>query len=393
MNDSSYNTMKDLENHIIGIQSNMNTEEKTYIFDRLGREMNTKNVTQKNCHSVIDAVNKLYNEVADAVVLKESSASILNGYDEYKDFAEKARIIYTFKRTVRLSFETNAVKSITTTPFIVGIVGNDEWFLDDINKTDGFRSDVNMLVVVNPNTAQVLLISVPRDSYVALDGDANKMDKLTHATVTTGIEGWINTLENTLDINMNYFVKVNFSSVVKIIDAIGGIDIDNPYAFRTNAYAHFDEASGERQYQWVDFAEGPLHLDGEWALAYVRERYSLPDGDLGRNMHQTLVVKALVKKMISPAIISKFDRLLDALKGTFLTDMDTSQIIELGRMQLDKNPDWDIMNVPLKGYVDYAYSWELDDQRSMLILDAESVNKATYYIKALLNGERISVGN
>jgi hypothetical protein len=62
-------------------------------------------------------------------------------------------------------------------------------------------------------------------------------------------------------------------------------------------------------------------------------------------------------------------------------------------MQLDKNPDWEIMNVALKGYVDYAYSWELNDERSMLMLDSESVNKATYYIKALLNGERISVGN
>ncbi|MBQ1521271.1 MAG: LCP family protein [Erysipelotrichaceae bacterium] len=393
MNDSSYGSMKDLESSILGVQRNMNDEEVTYIFDRLSNEMNTKNTTQKNCHSVIDAVNKLYNGIADAVILKESSASILNGYDEYKDFATKARILYTFKRTERLSFETDAVKSITTTPFIVGIVGNDEWFLDDISKTDGFRSDVNMLVVVNPNTSQVLLISVPRDSYVALDGDSNKMDKLTHATVTTGIEGWINTLEGMLDINMNYFVKVNFSSVVRIIDALGGIDVDNPYAFRTNAYAHFDEKEGERVYEWISFSEGPIHLNGEEALAYVRERYSLPDGDLGRNMHQTLVVKALVKKAVSPDIISKVDRLLDALKGTFLTNMETKQILELGRMQLDKNPDWEIMNVALKGYVDYAYSWELNDERSMLMLDSESVNKATYYIKALLNGERISVGN
>ena len=228
---------------------------------------------------------------------------------------------------------------------------------------------------------------------MALEGDTAKMDKLTHATVTTGIQGWINTLEGMLDINMNYFVKVNFSSVVRIIDALGGLDIDNPYAFRTNAYAHYDEQSEERYYNWISFEEGPIHLNGEEALAYVRERYSLPDGDLGRNMHQTLVVKALVKKAVSPEIISRIDKLLDALKGTFLTNMETKQILELGRMQLDKNPDWEIMNVALKGYVDYAYSWELNDQRSMLILDNESVNKATYYIKALLNGERISVGN
>jgi LCP family protein required for cell wall assembly len=393
MDNSSYASMKDLESGVLGIQSNMNNEEVTYIFDRISDKMNTKNTTQKNCHSVIDAVNKLYNGITDAIILKESSASILNGYDEYKDFATKARILYTFKRTEQLSFETDAVKSITTTPFIVGIVGNDEWFLDDISKTDGFRSDVNMLVVVNPNTSQVLLISVPRDSYVALAGDTAKMDKLTHATVTTGIQGWINTLEGMLDINMNYFVKVNFSSVVRIIDALGGLDIDNPYAFRTNAYAHYDEQSEERYYNWISFEEGPIHLNGEEALAYVRERYSLPDGDLGRNMHQTLVVKALVKKAVSPEIISKIDKLLDALKGTFLTNMETKQILELGRMQLDKNPDWEIMNVALKGYVDYAYSWELNDQRSMLMLDNESVNKATYYIKALLNGERISVGN
>ena len=142
----------------------------------------------------------------------------------------------------------------------------------------------------------------------------------------------------------------------------------------------------------IDFASGMIHLNGEEALAYVRERYSLPDGDLGRNMHQTLVIKAMVNKLVSKEVISRIDSLLDALQGTFVTDMEMKQVLELGRMQLSENPTWEIMNTAMNGYSDYAYSSAVGGELSMLILNEDSVNKASYYIQALLNGERISIG-
>ena len=393
LNDSDAQSLKDLEQATIGFQSNMEEEEVEYIFDRLSKGMNTKQVSKRDCHSVIDGINKLYNGLVDAVLLNETSVAILSNYDDYKDFTERARTVYTCTRNVRLKSEAEKVKSITTTPFVVGIVGNDEWFLDDLTKTDEFRSDVNMIVAVNPNTAQVLLVSVPRDSYVAVNGEDTRMDKLTHATFFTGIPGWINTLENLLKFDMNYFVKVNFSSVVKIVDAIGGLDIDNPYSFSTGAVAWYDEENEEERSKLTYFPEGEIHLSGAEALGYVRERKSLPDGDLGRNMHQTLVIKALVKKATSAEVIVNYEKLLNALSNTFVTNMEVKQIMELGRMQLDKNPHWEIMNVGLKGTSDFAYSMEVGEELSMLILDEESVNKATYYINALLNGERISIGN
>ena len=393
LQDSSVNDLKGLEQGTMGFQSNMEDEEVEYIFEELSKDMSTKQVAKRDCHSVIDAVNKLYNGVVDAVVLNASSVSILKNFDDYKDFADRARSVYQCTRNVRLKSEAEKVKSITTTPFVVGIVGNDEWFLDDLTKTDEFRSDVNMIVTVNPNTAQVLLVSVPRDSYVAVNGEDTRMDKLTHATFFTGIPGWIRTLENLLDFDMNYFVKVNFSSVVKIVDAIGGLDIDNPYEFSTGAVAWYDEENEEERSRLTRFPEGQIHLTGAEALGYVRERKSLPDGDLGRNMHQTIVIKALVKKVASPEVIVNFEKLLNSLANTFVTNMETKQIIELGRMQLDKNPRWEIMTVSIKGTSDFAYSMEVGEELSMLILDEESVNKATYYINAMLNGERISIGN
>ncbi len=393
LRDSTVTDLKGLEQSTLGFQSNMEDEEVEYIFDSLSQGMSVKQVATRDCHSVIDAVNKLYNGVVDAVVLNATSVSILNNFDDYKDFATRAKSIYQCTRNVRLPSEVDKVKSITTTPFVVGIVGNDEWFLDDLTKTDEFRSDVNMIVTVNPNTAQVLLVSVPRDSYVAVNGEDTRMDKLTHATFFTGIPGWIKTLENLLGFDMNYFVKVNFSSVVKIIDAIGGLDIDNPYEFSTGAVAWYDEENEEERSRLTTFPEGQIHLTGAEALGYVRERKSLPDGDLGRNLHQTIVIKALVKKAASPEVIMNFEKLLNALSNTFLTNMETKQIIELGRFQLDKSPNWEIMTVSIKGESDFAYSMEVGEELSMLILDQESVNKATYYIKAMLNGERISIGN
>ena len=276
-------------------------------------------------------------------------------------------------------------------PFNIYITGIDQW--ESEKGKDLERSDVNMIVTVNPNTSQVLLVSVPRDSYVAVNGEDTRMDKLTHATFFTGIPGWIKTLETLLGFDMNYFVKVNFSSVVKIIDAIGGLDIDNPYEFSTGAVAWYDEENEEERSRLTTFKEGQIHLTGAEALGYVRERKSLPDGDLGRNLHQTIVIKALVKKAASPEVIMNFEKLLNALSNTFLTNMETKQIIELGRFQLDKSPNWEIMTVSIKGESDYAYSMEVGEELSMLILDQESVNKATYYINAMLNGERISIGN
>ena len=393
LKDSSAQNLKDLEQGSIGFQSIMEDEEVEYIFEKLSKEMSTKQLSKRDCHSVIDSINKLYNGVVDAILLNETSVAILSNYEDYKDFAQRARSIYTCTRNVRLKSEAEKVKSITTTPFVVGIVGNDEWYLDNLNMESGFRSDVNMIVAVNPNTSQVLLISVPRDSYVAVNGEETKMDKLTHATFFEGINGWINTLEKLLGFEMNYFVKVNFSSVVKIVDAIGGLDIDNPYGFETSAVTYYDEERDVEQHVLKYFPEGELHLNGAEALGYVRARYNLPDGDLGRNMHQTLVIKALVKKATSAEVIINYEKLLNALSNTFMTNMEVKQIMELGRMQLDKNPHWEIMNVGIKGESDFAYSMEVGEELSMLILDEESVNKATYYINALLNGERISIGN
>ena len=136
---------------------------------------------------------------------------------------------------------------------------------------------------------------------------------------------------------ISHYVLVNFTTFRTIIDAIGGVDVDNPYAF-----GFFDDSS-------IWFEQGNIHLDGDNALYYVRERYTLPDGDFGRTMHQQIVMKAIIAKLTSSAVITKFDSLLTALKGTFLTNISDSAIYSLCQMQLDQNISWNVVNYHILG--------------------------------------------
>ena len=137
------------------------------------------------------------------------------------------------------------------------------------------------------------------------------------------------------------------------------------------------------------FPEGELHLNGRETLAYCRERYSLPNGDFGRNEHQTIVLKALVNKVTDPSIISKIDPLLKALQGKFMTNMDINEMFALAQMQLDDLAVWDIQSYAVSGDVDYLYCWVPDEYLSVVDLYSNSVNTAIDYISKLMNNEKI----
>lgn len=233
----------------------------------------------------------------------------------------------------------------------------------DINETVS-RSDVNMVVTINPKTREVLITSIPRDYYVELPS-YGAMDKLTHTGIY-GAEESIGAVEDLLGIDINYYGKVNYSTITGLVDAIGGIDIVSPYSFDTHGmgvYYHFEE--------------GNIHLDGSQALAYCRERQSWIDGDMKRNENQQLILEAVIKKLTrGPVILFKYPAILDAVKGTVETDLSKDDMTDLVRMQLGDMRPWKITKQAIKGNPDFALCYSLGTSASVVMPDEESLNGA-----------------
>ena len=197
------------------------------------------------------------------------------------------------------------------------------------------RSDVNMIVTVNPETKQILLTSIPRDYYVRL-AVVGQMDKLTHAGLM-GPDATVQTVEDLMGIDINYYLKVNFSTVTNLVDILGGIDVESEYAF----------VSRKGHYQFV---QGMNHMNGDMALCFARERYAFASGDRQRGKNQQAVIKAIIDKITSsPAILLKYNDILRSLDDNMQTNMEADKIKELVKMQLDDMSKWDITTVSLDG--------------------------------------------
>lgn len=283
--------------------------------------------------SYVDALNALYRNEGDVLIMSASFEAMIADDEEYENFREDLKIIYSAEKKVENKVPDSSV-SITKEPFIVFFGGNDE---EGDLYLEG-KTDVDMMVTVNPNTHQISIVNLPRDSYVT-NPYFGYGDKLTHL----GMQGIHNTLQGLseyLGQNINNYVVINFTTFRNIIDAIGGVDIYNEYEF----------TALDGQY----YPEGTIHLEGEYALMFVRERYSLYDGDFGRNYHQQQVMRAMIEKIASPEVIVHVDDLLDALEGTFLTNLTSDSIYAFCRKQLEENIHWNIVNYHVLGDIDFA---------------------------------------
>lgn len=260
-------------------------------------------------------------------------------------------------------------------PFLIYLSGVDTRNSETI--VEKGLSDVNMVIAVNPKTNKILMINVPRDYYLPLYGNLEKMDKLTHAG-SQGIACSMETLGACFDVQFNYYVRVNFHSVVEIVDAIGGITVDSQYAF-SSEYS----LSGET-YQFV---KGKNDLTGDAALAFARERHSFASGDLQRGINQQLVIKAILNKVTSPAILQpgKINTLLNVLVSHTKTNISLDEIRTLINYQLDELPGWDVQSMSVTGKGASRPCYLAGSQNLSVILpDDASVLAATQAINEVM---------
>lgn len=286
-----------------------------------------KDLTVDKSTSYLSTYKSLISGEAKAVVLNSVFENIIEA--EYPDYASKIKKIYTKKMT----------KEVETPK-----VSKDRFFNIYVSGIDTYgaissvsRSDVNILMTVNRDTKRILLTTTPRDSYVPIaDGGNNQKDKLTHAGIY-GVDSSIHTLENLYGVDINYYVRLNFTSFLKLIDLLGGVDVYNDQEFN----AHTNNGK--------NYPVGTLHLDSKDALGFVRERYSLADGDRDRGRNQQKVIVAILQKLTSAEALKNYDSIIKGLQDSIQTNMPLETMMNLVNAQLESGGTYKINSQDLKG--------------------------------------------
>ena len=350
---STYQYTQDLKGKVY---STLATDDKSVdkTIEKLQTE-NNENIQPKVYSGVLTLVNALYNNDVDCIIINESYRAMIE--EDFPNFSSDTRVIYSKQYVTEINSPENS--DITRNTFNVYVSGIDTYG----SITTKSRSDVNMIMTVNPTTKTILLTSIPRDYYIPFNVLGGQRDKLTHS----GLYGVNETMQNVASyfgIDIDYFIRVNFDSLIDIVDSLGGIEVYNPQAFK-------------------NFEVGKITLNGEEALAFSRERYSFEDGDKERGRNQMRVITGIINKVLSPAIISNYSELMDKLHVSFQTNMADEQIISLVRMQLDDMSPRTIQQQSVNGNGQTLYSPIYGSDLYMMVPDDKSVENAKVKINEL----------
>lgn len=332
--------------------------------------------------SLDDLMEALYNSKVDAICLNEKYRDILHDVDSgYFHFQTDSRVVHQnvhYTKVKKSDNPSDPVNNITKDAFTVLVSGNDSYgTLQDSNT----RSDANLLLTVNPKTGTILMTSIPRDYYVELACPEEAAcpegayDKLTHSGLM-GIKTTERTIENALGIDINYNVRINFSSVVNLVDALDGIDLDIKKGEEVDIF-YTNSQPG--------LSVGKHHVDGETALAFARERHAYADGDNQRVRNQQKVFKAMFKRIISPKMITNYGKFMDALAVAFDTNISGNEISDFVKYQLTKMPKWKIESYAIASDGDNQFCYTSQSYASV-VKQNEIMNKvAKKKIQAVLN--------
>lgn len=351
--ESSYQYTQDLTGKKYAILA-INDQLVDKTIDKLERE-NIETITPKLYSGVLTLVDALYNNDVDCIIINESYRAMIE--DDFPTFNDDTRIVYSRQYISEVKVAEN--KNLTKDTFSVYISGIDTYGTIATKS----RSDVNMIVTINPVKKKILLTSIPRDYYIPFNVLDGQKDKLTHSGLY-GVEETMKNVSNYFDLNIDFYVRVNFDSIIDIVNALDGIEVDNPRAF------------GE-------FQAGKITLNGEQALSFSRERYSFEQGDRERGRNQMRVITGIINKVISPSILSNYQNLLNTLHNSFQTNISEDKMINLIRMQLDDMANWNIEQISVDGYGENLYSPIYGSNLYMMVPNDESVKNAKEKIESL----------
>ena len=349
-------------------------------------------------------VNALFNNQIDAMILNGGYVGILEETEEFANFSAMTKILAqveveepeemlnpVFDSLYEEEFEDPEEVEETTEPIVIDLeeeiedFSNLKPFVVYVSGSDTYgskivktgRSDVNILAAVNPMTKQVVLINTPRDYYVQNTAGGGARDKLTHCGIY-GMKCSMNTLGNLYEADIEYYVRINFDGFKKLIDAMGGVTVYSDYAFTAITRTKIKEGKNE--------------LNGQQALDFARERYTLKGGDNARGQNQMKVIKALIQKATSgTTIITNYSDIMASVDGMFQMNIPTELISDMMKMQLSDMAQWNIVTYATTGNGSMAECYSMPGMKLSVIKPSQSsVNKAIRLIDMVFAGELLT---
>lgn len=366
LSDSDIHQISDLSEFVIGYINDGDYEYTEKLMTEIDSAIGG-NANYIEFPSTSAMAEALYAKTVDAMIVNKVYMDMIAEIEGYEDFLTKTKVVYSSEIVKYIELVERREPNLEA--FVVYISGMDKFGHIDVRT----RSDVNIIAVVNTKTRRIQLINTPRDYYAPHMASNGQPDKLTHAALY-GVDSSIYALENLYGIQIDYYVKMNFSGFEGVIDALGGIDVYSEYDFTVEPIKHY--------------TVGMNHLTGLEALAFARERKSFAAGDVQRGKHQMEVIKATVNKMTSTEMLSKYGTVLEELSWCFQTNMSSDDIYTLVRGQLASGKSWEFENYTVTGTGAKKETFSMPGQELyVMIPDDEKVAYVKELVEATLAGE------
>ena len=376
--DDAADSVEATKGYNYGILSSLDRENTDGAVEHLKSEFGT-DVQTTEYAGLTELADGLLNGEVNAMLMNSAYLSVYEDMDGYTDFGTKVKEVGTVdvETEIQAAAEETPVEPITTanggkvyTIYLSGIDTRGEM-------TAKSRSDVNIIATVNTDTHEILLVSTPRDYYVPLSISNGAPDKLTHAGIY-GIDVCMDTLGMLYDIDINYYFRINFGGFVKVIDALGGITVDSDYDFDSKNILGYH------------FNKGENYVNGEQALIFARERYAFQEGDRQRGKNQMAVIRGVVKKALSPEILTSYSSILSSLDGCFGTNITYEEIAQILQQQLSNGGDWTIVSYSVDGTGATEKPYSMSQKAYVMVPDYNTVDKAKSLMEKVRNGEVVT---
>ncbi|WP_235322119.1 LCP family protein [Anaeromassilibacillus senegalensis] len=372
--DDPAQTIADTQGYHFGILKTLDRENTdnivSQIEDQLGGTIQT--TEYEGLTQMIDA---LLEEETDAVIMNLAYLDVLSELDKYRDIESRIRELSVLhvetiveEQPVQTQDENITVNKEVYTIYVSG--SDTRQGLNTVG-----RSDVNIIATVNTETRQILLVTTPRDYFVPLSISNGVPDKLTHAGIY-GVNVSMETLEMLYETDIDYYFRLNFTGFTGIVDALGGITVDNEVEFEKGNYY---------------YPVGKVEMDGKKALTFARERYSFIDGDIQRGKNQLKVISAIIDKAMSPDILMNYASIMKSIEDCFEMDVPYNDIAALVRRQLSDNRNWNVVQYSVTGFGDSQIPYSMSDYAYVMQPDYETVNKAKELMKKVRDGEIVVI--
>lgn len=376
--DDAADSVEATAGYTYGILSSLDRENTDGAVAHLNSQFGTE-VQTKEYAGLTELADGILNGEVNAMLLNSGYLSVYEDMDGYTDFSTKIKEVGTVdvESTIQSAEESAPIEPITTanggkvyTIYLSGIDTRGEM-------TAKSRSDVNIIATVNTDTHEILLVSTPRDYFVPLSISGGAPDKLTHAGIY-GIDVCMDTLGMLYDIDINYYFRINFGGFVKVIDALGGITVNSDYDFDSKNILGYH------------FNKGENYLNGEQALIFARERYAFQEGDRQRGKNQMEVIRGVVKKALSPEILTSYSSILSSLDGCFGTNITYEEIAQILQQQLTNGGDWTIISYSVNGTGATEKPYSMSQKAYVMVPDYNTVDKAKSLMEKVRNGEVVT---